>query len=79
MAYTLTEVQQVLANLKATYLTLSQKTASELSMRDRRIAFADMEKVLGQIREFEERELLLSESANSQAPGVAYANFQRPS
>lgn len=80
MAYTLVEVQAVLTNLKATYLALSLKAASELSMKDRNIVFAKMKDVRAEIESWEAREQALTDVAASQdGTGVAYVHFQRPS
>jgi hypothetical protein len=79
MAYTLAEVQQVLTNLKATYLKLTTKLATDMSARDRQMTFVQMADVRKEIEEWEAREQMLGEATDGQAGGVVYANFQRPS
>jgi hypothetical protein len=78
MAYTLTEVQTVLTNLKASYLSLTTKLAQSFSARDRQMMFVQMKDMRKEIEEWEAREQILLEANAGQAPGVVYANFQRP-
>ena len=77
MAYTLTEVQSVLTNLKATYLALTQKHAASIGANQRNITYQQMQQVRSEIEAWEEREQALAAASSGPVPGVAHAQFVR--